>query len=52
MIIQMVAFNSKDGTNRKQRKHKGTTKTSFPKEDVEKADLEKPLLNKIVAPHD
>ena len=34
----MVTLNSKHKTNRKQRKHNGTTKTSFPKEDIEKTD--------------
>ena len=41
----MVALDSKHGTNRKHRKQ---TKTSFPKEQVEKADLEKLVLNKIM----
>ena len=44
----MVALNSKPGTNRKQRKHKKATKTSFPKEQVEKEDLNKPTLNKVM----
>ena len=33
MIIQMVLLNSKHRTNRKQRKHRETTKTGFPKEE-------------------
>ena len=35
------SLSSKHRTNRKQRKHRKTTKISFPKEWVEKADLNK-----------
>ena len=52
MIIQMVALNSKHRTNRKQRNHRKTIKTSFLKEQVEKADLDKPVLNKIMITRD
>ena len=46
----MVALNSKHKTNRKQRKHRKTTKISFPKEEVEisKVDLHKLVLNKMI----
>ena len=44
----MVALKSKHKTNRKQRNHRKTTKISFPKEQVEKADLSKPVLKKIM----
>ena len=44
----MVALNSKHKINRKQRKHRKTTKISFPKEEVEKADLDKLVLNKMI----
>ena len=52
MSIQMVALTSEHRTNRKQRKHRETTKTCFLKEEVEKADLEKPVLNKIMTTRD
>ena len=48
MIMQMVTLNSKHRTNRKQRKLKKATKTSFLREQVEKADLDTPVLNKIM----
>ena len=37
--------------HRKQRKQKKTKKTSSPKEQVENTDLNKPVLNKIMATH-
>ena len=49
----MVALNSKHKTNRKQGKHRQTTKTSSSKEQVEQASLGKPVLkkkNNFVAP--
>ena len=52
MIIPIMTLNSKHRTNRKQRKHRETTKTSFPKEYVEKADLDKPILSKITTTRD
>ena len=52
MIMQMVTLNSKHRTNRKQRKLKKVTKTSFLREQVEKADLIKPILNKIKTTRD
>ena len=42
----MVALNSKHKTNRKQGKHRQTTKTSSSKEQVEQASLGKPVLKK------
>ena len=48
MVIQIVALNSKHKTNRKQRKHRKATIISFPKEEVEKVDLDKPVFNKIM----
>ena len=49
MITQMVALNSKHRTNKKQRKHRKTTKTSLPNENLlEKADPGKPVLDKIM----
>ena len=48
MITQMVALNSKHTTNKKQRKHRKTTKTSLPNELLEKADPGKPVLDKIM----
>ena len=48
MVIQIVALNSKHKTNRKQRKHRKATIISFPKEEVEKANLDKPVFNKIM----
>ena len=49
----MVELNSKHRTNRKERKQRQlkerkATKTSFPREQVEKADRDKPVLNKIM----
>ena len=48
----MVVLNSKHRTNRKQRKLRNTSKTSFPKEQVEEADPDKPVLNKIMTTRD
>ena len=48
MIIEIVALNSIDTSNRKQRKPRKGTKTSLPKEQVEEADLDKPVLSKIM----
>ena len=45
----MVALNSKHRINRKERKHIKAPKTSFPREQVEKADQDKLILNKIMA---
>ena len=44
----MVALNSKHRTDRKERKHRKGTKTSFPREQVEKVGQDKPVLNKIM----
>ena len=44
----MVALNSKHRINRKQRMHQEMTKTGFPKEYVEKTDLDKAVLNKTM----
>ena len=48
----MVALNSKHRTNRKERKHRKATKTSFPREQIEKADQAKAVFNKIMTTHD
>ena len=48
----MVALNLKHRTDRKERKHKKVTKTSFPREQVEKVDQDKPVLNKIMTKRD
>ena len=48
----MVALNSKHRTNRKERKHRKVTKTNFPREQVEKTDRDKPVLNKIMTTRD
>ena len=45
----MVALNSKHRINRKERKHIKAPKTSFPREQVEKVDQDKLILNKIMA---
>lgn len=52
MIVQMVALNSKLRTNRNQRKHRKTIKAIFWKELVQKEDIDKPGLNKIMTARD
>ena len=42
MIIQMVALNSKHRTNRKQRKHRKTTKLVFQKNREKKQTYKNP----------
>ena len=50
--MKMVALNSKHKTNRKERKHRKATETSFPREQEEKVDRDKPVLNKIMTTRD
>ena len=52
MIIQIVALNSKQKTDRKQRKNRKVAIISFPKEWVEKANLDKYVLNIIMTTPD
>ena len=48
----MAALKLKHRNNRKQRNHRKTTKSSFPKEQVKKADLDKLASKKIMTTHD
>ena len=47
-----MALNSKHRTNRKKIKHSKRPKSCFHKEWVEKANRNKPALNKIMITHD
>ena len=53
MIAQMLqSLKMAWRTERKQRKHGKTKKMGYPREQVENADLYKPVLSKIMGTHE